>query len=153
MTAHQAPSSLGSSRQEHWTGLPFPSLRHEVKSESQAAQSCPIRSKLRDCSLPGSSFHGSFQARLLEWVAIAFSRRSSWPRDWAWVSRIVGRRFTVWVWLHWKLANPFWKTEIFLWSWIHSYLMTAFLLLSIHRNVQTCSPTRHLLACWLQHYV
>ena len=74
MTAHQAPSSLGSSRQEHWTGLPFPSLMHEVKSESQAAQSCPICSKLRDCSLPGSSFHGSFQARLLEWVAIAFSQ-------------------------------------------------------------------------------
>ena len=58
-----------------------------------------------DCSLPGSSFffffpdssvHGIFQARVLEWVSIAFSRRSSWPRDWTWVSRIVGRRFTIW---------------------------------------------------------
>ena len=37
-----------------------------------------------------------FQARILEWVAIAFSRRSSQPRDWTWVSRIVGRRFTIW---------------------------------------------------------
>ena len=49
-----------------------------------------------DCSLPGSSVHGSFQARILEWVAISFSRRSSQPRDWTQVSRIAGRRFTVW---------------------------------------------------------
>ena len=48
-----------------------------------------------DCSLPGSSIHGTFQAIILEWVAISFSRRSSWPRDWTWVSRIVGRCFTV----------------------------------------------------------
>ena len=51
---------------------------------------------LMDCSLPGSSVHGIFQARVLEWVAIAFSRRSSWSRDWTQVSRIVGRRFTIW---------------------------------------------------------
>ena len=49
-----------------------------------------------DCSLPGFSVHGIFQARVLEWVAISFSRRSSRPRNWIWVSRIVGRRFTVW---------------------------------------------------------
>ena len=49
-----------------------------------------------DCSLPGSSLHGLFQERKLEWVAISFSRRSSWPRDWTRVSCIVGRRFTVW---------------------------------------------------------
>ena len=48
-----------------------------------------------DCSPPGSSFHGSFQARILEWVVISFSR-SSWPRDWTQVSSIVGRRFTIW---------------------------------------------------------
>ena len=34
------------------------------------------------CSLPGSSVHGIFQARILEWVTISFSRESSWPRDW-----------------------------------------------------------------------
>ena len=44
----------------------------------------------------GSSVHGTFQARVLEWVAISFSRRSSQPRDRIWASRIVGRRFTVW---------------------------------------------------------
>ena len=49
-----------------------------------------------DCSLPDSSIHGIFQARILEWAAISFSRRSSRPRDWTQVSRIVGRRFTVW---------------------------------------------------------
>ena len=49
-----------------------------------------------DCSLPGSSIHGIFQARVLEWVAISFSRGSSWPRDRPQVSRIAGRHFTVW---------------------------------------------------------
>ena len=49
-----------------------------------------------DCSLPGSSVLGIFQARILEWVAISFSRGSSWPRDQTQASRVVGRRFTVW---------------------------------------------------------
>ena len=69
--AHQAPLSLGFSRQEHWSGLPFPSPMHE--SESEVAQSFPTLSDPMDCSLPGSSAHGIFQARVLEWVAIAFS--------------------------------------------------------------------------------
>ena len=45
----------------------------KVKSESEVAQSCPTLSNRMDCSLPGSSIHGIFQARVLEWVAIAFS--------------------------------------------------------------------------------
>ena len=49
-----------------------------------------------DCSLPGSSVHGIFQAIVLKWIAISFSRGSSWPRDRTQVSRIVDRRFTVW---------------------------------------------------------
>ena len=69
--AHQAPLSLGFSRQEHWSGLPFPSPMHKVKSESEVAQSCPTLSHPMDCSLPGSSVHGVFQARVLEWGAIA----------------------------------------------------------------------------------
>ena len=48
-----------------------------------------------DCSLPDSSVHGLFQARVQEWVTISFSRRSSQPRDWTQVSRTVGRHFTV----------------------------------------------------------
>ena len=43
---------------------------------------------------PGSSGHGIFQARILEWVAISFSRRSSWPRHQTWVSCIAGGFFT-----------------------------------------------------------
>ena len=69
--AHQAPLSLGFSRQEHWSGLPFPSPMHE--SESEVAQSCLTVSDPVDCSPPGSSIHGIFQARVLEWGAIAFS--------------------------------------------------------------------------------
>ena len=45
----------------------------KVKSESEVAQSCPTLSDPVDCSLPGSSVHGIFQARVLEWAAIAFS--------------------------------------------------------------------------------
>ena len=45
----------------------------KVKSESEVTQSCPNLSNTMDCSLPGSSVHGIFQARVLEWGAIAFS--------------------------------------------------------------------------------
>ena len=69
--AHQAPPSLRFSRQEHWGGLPFPSPMQE--SESEDAQSCPTLSDPIDHSLPGSSVHGIFQARVLEWGSIAFS--------------------------------------------------------------------------------
>ena len=46
----------------------------KVKSESEVAQSCPTPSDSVDTSLPGSSVHGIFQARVLEWIAVAFSR-------------------------------------------------------------------------------
>ena len=71
--AHQAPPSLGFSRQEHWSGLPFPSPMHESEKWKWVAQSCPTPSNPMDCSPPGSSIHGIFQARVLEWGAIAFS--------------------------------------------------------------------------------
>ena len=51
------------------------------KSESEVTQSCPTLCYTMDCSLPGSSVHGVFQARVLEWVAISFSQGSSQPRD------------------------------------------------------------------------
>ena len=47
----------------------------KVKSESEVAQSCPTLSDPMDCSLPGSSVHGIFQAGVLEWGAIAFSEK------------------------------------------------------------------------------
>ena len=52
-----------------------------VKSESEVAQSCATLSDPMDCSPPGCSVHGIFQARVLEWGAIAFSRGSFQPRD------------------------------------------------------------------------
>ena len=65
------------------------------ESESEVAQSCPTLCDPMDCSLPGSSLHGIFQARVLEWGAIAFSRGSSWPRDQTQVSCIPGRCFNL----------------------------------------------------------
>ena len=63
---------------------------------SEVAQSCLTLCSPMDCSLPGSSVHGIFQAIVLEWIAISFSSGSSRPRDRTRVSRIVDRRFTVW---------------------------------------------------------
>ena len=58
----------------------------------------------RLCSPPVSSVYGILQARILEWVAIAFCREDSRPRDWTWVSCITGRFFTVWATRkHWVL--------------------------------------------------
>ena len=153
--AHQALPSLGFSRQEHWSGLPFPSPMHayspdyctqqgshsnmtatakslqscptlcvptdgsppgspvpgilpgknagvgchfllqcmKVKSESKVAQSCPTLRDPMDCSLPGSSVHGIFQARILEWVAIAFSKFSiGTPESQKWNPGIPGSK-------------------------------------------------------------
>ena len=71
--ALQAPLSLGFSRQEHWGGLPLPSPMRE--SESEVTLSYLTLSDPMDCRLPGSSVHGIFQARVLEWIAISFSNR------------------------------------------------------------------------------
>ena len=60
------------------------------------SQSCLTLCDPMDCSPPGSSVHGILQARILEWVAISFSRGSSWSRNWTWVSCIAGRLFTDW---------------------------------------------------------
>ena len=64
------------------------------KMERKVAQLCPTLCNPMDCSLPGFSAYGIFQARVLEWVAISFPRGSSRPRDRTRVSHIVGRRFT-----------------------------------------------------------
>ena len=60
------------------------------------AQLCPILCDSMDCSLPCSSVHGIFQARILEWVAISFSSGSFQPRDRTQVSHIAGRLLTIW---------------------------------------------------------
>ena len=63
--------------------------------ESEVAQSCLTLCDSMDSSLPGSTIHGIFQARILEWAAISFSGGSSQPRDQIRVSCIADRRFTV----------------------------------------------------------
>ena len=59
-------------------------------------QSCLTLRDPMDCSPPDSSVHRILQARLLERVAISFSRGSSWPRDQTWVSCTAGGFFTIW---------------------------------------------------------
>ena len=81
---------------------------------------CPTLSDPMDCSLPGFSALGILQARILEWVAIPFSRGSSRPRDWTQVSCIAGIFFTIWA-IREVLAEPVahsyyssvWQTPLF----------------------------------------
>ena len=63
---------------------------------NEIIQSCPTLCDPMDCSLSGSSVHGIFQARVLECIAISFSRGSSLPRNRTRASCITGRRFAVW---------------------------------------------------------
>ena len=90
------------------------------------AQSCPTLSNALDCSLPGSSLHGIFQATGYEWVAFPFSKGSSQPRDLTQVSYIIGKSFTIW-----PPANPLcvdiqgnfpWKKRNVYVIWVLSYL-------------------------------
>ena len=64
---------------------------------NKVAQLCLTLCDPIDCSLPASSVHGIFQSRVMEWVAISFSRGSSWPRDQTQVICIAGRFFTSWI--------------------------------------------------------
>ena len=93
--SHHQPS-----HQEAYTILLASSIISEV------AQWCLTLCDPMDCSPPGSSIHGIFQARVLEWVAIAFSRGSSWLRDRTLVSHIADRCFTVW-----STREALWQTK------------------------------------------
>ena len=92
--SHTPPSNLYHPYHQLKSGS-FPKT-HPPHKESEVVQSSPTLCNPRDCSLPGFSVCGIFQARVLEWVAISFSRGSSWPRDWTQVSHIAGRLFTIW---------------------------------------------------------
>ena len=79
----------------------------------KVSESCLTLCDPRDCSPPGFSVHGILQARILEWVAIPFSRGSSQPRDWTLVSYIASRFFTIWAtreaqgyWSGWPIPSP-----------------------------------------------
>ena len=87
------------------------------ESESEVTQSCPTLCNSMDCSLPGFSIHGIFQARVLEWVAISFSRWSSWPRDRTWVSDTAGGCFTLWATSWCKSNCNFALLKFAIWCW------------------------------------
>ena len=88
--------SVGLHRVRHnWRDLAAEAV-HEFESENISLQSCLTLCDSMDCSRPGSSVNGILQAGILEWVALSFSRGSSWPRDQTRVSCIVGRFFTIW---------------------------------------------------------
>ena len=82
--AYQAPPSMGFSRQEYWSGVPLPSpvtllaiiLMPAAAAAAKSLQSCLTLCDPMDCSLPGSSVDGIFQARALEWGAVAFSEET-----------------------------------------------------------------------------
>ena len=73
------PRPWDSPRKNTGVGCHFLLQCMKVKSESEVAQSCPTLNDPMDYSLPGSSIHGIFQARVLEWGAIAFSVINSTP--------------------------------------------------------------------------
>ena len=91
-----------------WQVMPprLPTTSNQRKgSESEVSQSCLTLCNYMDCSLWCTSVHGIFQARVLEWVAISFSRGSFGPRDRTQVSHITSRHFTLWAT---KEAYPTW---------------------------------------------
>ena len=108
----------------------FMDASEEVKC-SEEAQSCPTLCDPLDCSLPRSSIHGIFQARVLEWVATAFSRGSSWPRDQTQVSH------TPTVWATDARTPNKWKKLTTWWPWMLSP-QTYWLRID---NVKPCDTT------------
>ena len=90
----QERKKSGGKSQKKWL-ISFDPQKHR-KKESEVTQSCPTLCDPIDCSLPGSSVHGIFQAIVLEWIAISFSRGSSLPRDRTHISCIscIGGFFT-----------------------------------------------------------
>ena len=89
-------SYMHKAKDSHWWPVPGIHLRPRESVKTLATQSCATLCSPMDCSPPGSSVHGIFQARILEWFAISFSRGSSQPRDWTQVSCTAGRFFTNW---------------------------------------------------------
>ena len=91
----------------------------------EVAQSCPTFCDPMDCNLLGFSIHGILihgilQARILEWIAISFSRGSSRPRDRTWVSCIGGRRFNLWATME---ANLFVVSSSLEWDDLNSIVI------------------------------
>ena len=109
-------------------------------------QSCLTLCDAMDCSPPGSSVHGISQARIMESVAISFSRGSSRPRDKTQVSCIAGRFFTIWAtWslplVRWRCSKwtTVWQTHVLLASWPWQRLVCLLQLLMLFSLVERIS--------------
>ena len=96
--------------------------------EVSVAQSCLTLCNPLDYNLQGSSVHGIFQARILEWIAIPFSRGSSRPRDWTSMSCIAGRFFTIWAT----------RKPLCLYCWPTNRFIIPFFLYSIYIIITWC---------------
>ena len=122
----------------------------ESESESEVAQWCPILCNPMDCSLPGSSVHGIFQARILEWVAISFSRGSGeGPRDWTWVFHVVGRGPSIlllWVTFSTNNFHPFLFIVFYDWVTFHC----VWLLRWLSGKESACQCRRHRCDLWVR---
>ena len=120
MAAHQAPPSLGFSRQEHWSGLPFPSPTHESEKWKWS------RSVMSDSERPhGLQPTRLFQARVLEWGVIAFSASwclvcakcyaQFWRYTWLGLCPIHGSVPGPSIIFDWGLVNHVWMNDITIW--------------------------------------
>ena len=116
---------------QHWAFfiLTLYPLNKPMRCESMLSHFSRVRlCDPMDCSPPGSLVHGIFQAWILEWVAVSFSRGSSWPRDQTWVSCAIGRHFTVWAtrealsWWDEDKSQTIQVKKILEWPWLPSVL-------------------------------
>ena len=103
-------------------------------------QSCLTLCNPMFCSPPSPSLHGVLQARILEWVAISFSRGSSWPRDQTWISRIAGRFFIIWATREALSLSPFLP---------HTLVFRFFSIIGYYRVLYTV-PCENLIMKWTQ---
>ena len=107
-------SPWSSSHTAWWLGFTGTGLKN---MKVKVTQSCPTHCDTMYCSLTGSSVHRILQARILEWVAVPFSRGSSQPRDQTQVSHIAGKFFTIWATREAPEEHSFlfYKHMVFLW--------------------------------------
>ena len=98
-----------------------------------------------DCSPPGSSVYGIFQASVMEWTVISFSRESSWPRNWTQVFCIAGRFFTakLFVWITTNCGK-------FLKKWEYKTNYLTCLLRNLYASQEATVRTRHGTSNWFQ---
>ena len=113
-----------------WNCSPIALLQMITHFVCLVTQLCLTLFNSMDCSPSYCTVHGILQEGILEWVAIPFSRRSSWSRDQSWVSCIAGRFFTIWA------TREVWSHTLMLFNFSLSYNNTSFL------PTRTVSPQR-----------